>query len=227
MTTHFQNGITNVAKTDLLGQLKTVSPLVYHTYFNDFDAYVANDWTITSVGAATAALADVNGGVLLLTNAAADDNSTFFNKKGESFLLTSGKKTFFQARFAISDATQSDFVMGLQITDTTPLDVTDGIYFLKADGSTSVSLISRKDATTGSLATAGVATMVANTYIVLGFAYDGKTTLSYMVDGTVTGSVDIASYFPDTELTVSFGVQNGEAVAKTMSVDYIFAAQER
>jgi hypothetical protein len=42
------------------------------------------------------------------------------------------------------------------------------------------------------------------------------------------GSLSASStYLPDTELTVSFGIQNGEAVAKTMTVDYIFAAKER
>ena len=40
-------------------------------------------------------------------------------------------------------------------------------------------------------------------------------------------SATLATYLPDTELTISFGVQNGEAVAKTMTIDYIFAARER
>lgn len=31
----------------------------------------------------------------------------------------------------------------------------------------------------------------------------------------------------DEELTVSFGIQNGAAAAKTMSVDYIMAVKER
>jgi hypothetical protein len=31
----------------------------------------------------------------------------------------------------------------------------------------------------------------------------------------------------DEDLTVSFGIQNGEAVAKTMTVDYILAAMDR
>jgi len=43
----------------------------------------------------------------------------------------------------------------------------------------------------------------------------------------VVGSLSIASYFPDTTLTVSFALQNGEAVAKTMTVDYVYVAQER
>ena len=38
---------------------------------------------------------------------------------------------------------------------------------------------------------------------------------------TLTNATD------DEELTVSFGIQNGEAVAKTMTIDYILAAVER
>jgi hypothetical protein len=42
--------------------------------------------------------------------------------------------------------------------------------------------------------------------------------------GTLDGS---SSYLPDTELTISFGIENGSAGAKTMSVDYILAAKRR
>ena len=31
----------------------------------------------------------------------------------------------------------------------------------------------------------------------------------------------------DEELTISFGIQNGAAAAKTMTVDYVFASKER
>jgi hypothetical protein len=36
-----------------------------------------------------------------------------------------------------------------------------------------------------------------------------------------------SSYLPDTDLTVSFAIQNGAAAAKTMTVDYIYAAKQR
>lgn len=228
MTTHFQNGITNIAKSDPLGDLKTVSPLLYHTFFEDFDYFNAGNWTITETGAGgTTALTDENGGVVLLTTDVLDNDNQFVQKVGESFLLNPAKKFFFQARIANSKATESDVVIGLQTTDTTPLDVTDGIYFLKADGSTAFGLVSRKDATTGSTTVASVATSVAATYLTLGFSYDGKGNLSYSTNGSVLGSVDITNFFPDTELTISFGVQNGEAGAQTMRVDYIYVAQER
>jgi len=146
-------------------------------------------------------------------------------KKGESYRFASGKKLFFEARLKVSDATQSDLVVGLQITDTTPLDVTDGVFFIKADGSTSVSLLVEKNNT--ATTTSSVATMANDTFINLGFYYDGVSQIQYFVNG-VLGGASVTTNLPDDEdLTVTFAIQNGEAVAKTMTVDYIFVAKER
>ena len=64
-----------------------------------------------------------------------------------------------------------------------------------------------------------------------GWYYDGRTlanggTIQFFVDGVHVGSVDL-DYVPTTELCVSFGVQNGAAAAKTMTVDWIRVLQER
>ena len=119
-------------------------------------------------------------------------------------------------------------VIGLQVVDITPLDVSDGIYFLKADGATTFSFICRKNATTGSTSASAVATLADDTFIELGFYYDGESKVQYEVNGSVLGSLDASSsYLPDTTCTVSFALQNGEAAAKTMTVDYIYVAKER
>lgn len=229
--TRFTSGVTNAEPGSNTGMFGLPDPTSWHVYMEDFDYFSTANWTITTVeggaGDATEALTDADGGVLLITNDAADDDSDFFNKVGESFLMEAGKPALFKCRFKVSDATQSDVVIGLQITDTTPLDVTDGIYFLKSDGSASISAICRKNATTGSTSlTAG--TLVSDTYIVLGWYYDGKGSVQVFVNDVQVGTLDgTSTYLPDTELTVSFGIQNGEAVAKTMSVDYILAAKKR
>jgi hypothetical protein len=234
MTTpsRFPYGVTNQSKTSMYGQFKAMVPTVYHQYFNDFDTYVAGDWTITATGAGTTALTNVDGGAILLTNAAADNDARFHQKVGESFLATSGKKMFFETRFTVSDATQIDWVVGLQVTDTTPLDVTDGMYFMKDDGDTQIDFYCSKDATTGRLTTTNWATAsAAATYMKLGFYFDGVRYITLWKDGVETYTVDLTTtlttYLPDTTLTISFGVQNGEAVAKTMTMDYILAVMER
>ena len=223
--TRYTSGVTTAKPTETLAQFILPDMTKAHVYFNDFDTYTAADWTVTEVGVATQALADGDGGLLLVTNAAADDDSSFNQKVGESFLMETGKKAWFKAKFQVNDATQSDVVIGLQITDTTPLDVTDGIFFLKADGAATVDLLVEKDNT--ATTTASVATLVDDTDITLGFFYDGVDKIIVFVNDVAVAS-SVTTNLPDDEaLTVSFGVQNGEAVAKTMTLDYIVAAKER
>jgi hypothetical protein len=227
--TRFPYGVTNASPGATLGNMGQLDPTLFHTYFNDFDTYLASDWTVTNVGTTpTQALTAGLGGWLLLTMAATDDSSSFLQLKTATFQPTANKRLFFKARFKVSDATQSDLQLGLIITDTTPLDATDGIYFQKDDGDTQLDVYVRKDATTGSTSISNVATVADDTFMTLGFEYDGVQTVLAFVNGVVVGRLDASStYLPDTLLNVSFGVQNGEAVAKTMTMDYIFAAQER
>lgn len=225
----YPNGVTNSSATSAMNMLPVLDPTKVHMYFNDFDEYVVGDWTITTTEGggsdATEALGDADGGVLVVTNDAADNDNDFFQKKGESFKLESGKKAWFKSRFKVSDATQSDFVMGLQITDTSPLAVSDGVYFRKDDGDALLDFVVMKDST-GTTAT-GVHTVVDDTYLVVGFYYNGVDAIEYYIDDAKVGTSVTTNHPDDTELTISFGIQNGEAVAKVMTVDYILAAKER
>lgn len=227
--TRFPSGVTNVTKTSNLGHYGQPDPSKWHTYFDDFDTFTAADWTITTTeagaGAATEALTDADGGVLLVTNDDADNDADFFNKVGESFLFEAGKRMIFKARFQVSDATQSDIVIGLQITDTTPLAVSDGVYFQKDDGDASLDFHVAKDSTATD--TTALATLADATWVTVGFGYDGKSDIGIFVNDVQVSSSVTTNLPDDEEMTISFGIQNGEAVAKTMSIDYIFCAKER
>ena len=226
LVTRFPNGVTNVGEDSPFADLTMPAPTKFHTYYEDFDYYVAGNWTVTETQAgATQALTDGDGGLLLITNTAADDDLVALQKVGESYRFASGKELFFEARLKVSDATQSDVVIGLQITDATPLDVSDGVFFIKADGSTSVSLLVEKNGT--ATTTSSVATMANDTFISLGFYYDGASSIQYSVNGVVKGTSVTTNLPDDEDMTVSIALQNGEAVAKTMTVDYVFVAKER
>jgi hypothetical protein len=226
LVTRFPNGVTNVGEDSPFADLTMPAPTKFHTYYEDFDYYVAANWTVTETQAgATQALTDGDGGLLLITNTAADDDLVSLQKVGESYRFASGKELFFEARLKVSDATQSDVVIGLQITDTTPLDVSDGVFFIKADGSTSVSLLVEKNGT--ATTTSSVATMANDTFISLGFYYDGASSIQYSVNGVVKGTSVTTNLPDDEDMTVTIALQNGEAVAKTMTVDYVFVAKER
>ena len=225
-TTRFPNGVTNVGEDSLFAQLGQPAATQFNTYFEDFDYYAAANWTVTETdAAATQALADGDGGLLLITNTAADNDLVSLQKVGESFRFEAGKALFFEARFKVSDATQSDVVIGLQITDTTPLDVTDGVFFIKADGAATVDFRVEKNntATTAS----AMATMANDTFIRLGFYYDGISAVQYFVNGAIAGSSVTTNLPDDEDMTITIAIQNGEAVAKTMTVDYVYVAKER
>lgn len=233
-------GITNAESTETLGMYGAPDPTKYHVWFDDFDNYLAAEWVRTNVGAGTTVIGTgADNGTLVSTNAAADDDSLFYQMSEnspagtvETFKFIAGKRLWFKTRMKISDVTQSDFVFGLQITDTTPLAVTDGVYFRKDDGDSDLDFVVIKD----SVATTATFTgkLANDTFVTLGFYYDGGTMGStgagkifIFVNDVLVGTSVCTNLVDDEELTLSFGHQNGEAVAKILTVDYLFVAKER
>lgn len=185
-------------------------------------------WTVTLVeggtGESTVALTDVSGGALLITTDDAENDGVNLQRNGEAFGMASGAGylTYFGIRIKVSEATQSDLLVGLCITDTDLLGgMTDGAYFRKVDGSTSLAFATEKDST--ETETTGVLTVAADTFYVLEFYFDG-TTVEAFVDG-----VSVASHstnLPDNELlTPSIHYLAGSAGAKTATVDWVRAIQ--
>lgn len=222
--THFEDGVTDAR--GLWGLFGQLDPRRYVTFFDDFVRYNTGDWTITKIGAGTNALTNAHGGQLLITTSALSGDSVHHDKVGESFLFALGRQAFFEARVALSDVSATDFYVGLHITDTTPLDVTNGVYFQKANGSAVVNLYSEK----GNVQTTALAaaTMVNATFVRLGFYWDGKADIKAYVDGVHVGTLTPSTLLPDVQtLCASFGIQTNAAAAKTLTVDYIMAAMER
>lgn len=227
--TRFPSGVGDTVSRDTFGQFGQPDPVKWHTYHNDFDTYSSGIWTVTTVGTTpTAALANADGGRLLLTTTAGSGDGIFLQKIGEGFLMEAGKPAGFKTKLQVSNATNATFAVGLQVTDTTPLDVTDGIYFLKAAASTAIQAIVRKNATTGSISNTNIATLANATDITLGWWYDGKNEVRFYVNDAQVATLDGSSaYLPDTTLTPSFGVQAGTAAIVTASYDYIEATKFR
>lgn len=198
----------------------------FHKFFNDFDAYVAANWTVTETGSGSRALTNVDGGCLLVTNAAADNDLNQFQLAVESFKFETGKILYFEARVKLSDVTQSDFFMGLSITDTSLIvsQPTDAIYFGSDDGDALLDFHIGKNGTYTD--STGVATLVNDTFVRLAFYYDGVA-MQVLVDDVVVAKPVLTNICDDEELAVSFCIMNGEAVAKTLTIDYIFCAKER
>lgn len=238
-TTNFIDGVTNVANSTTLGSFTAPDPTKNHTWFDDFDDYTAAQWLITETGTGTRAIANADGGILVITNGAVDDNHNFLQWSGntastavETWKWESSKAMWFKARLKISSATESDLVIGLQITDTSPLDTTDGLFFVKPDGSTTLTFRAEKDNTASTVTTA---TLADDTYFTVGFAYlpngdDNRAApvLDVFYNDVVVGSLSTFTNFPnDEELTISFGVQNGTDAAAVLSIDFIMVSKQR
>lgn len=211
-------------------------PTTLHVWFDDFDNFEADQWIITTTeagaGSATEAVANADNGILVITNDAADNDNDFFQWSGddaataiETFRFTAGKQLWFKARLKIDEVIQSDFVIGLQIIDTSPLAVTDGVYIMSDDGDANLDCYVTKDST--STTSVAASTLTADTYCVLGFYYNGVDAVEFFKDNTVIARLATTNLPNDEDMTISFGIQNGEAVAKVLSVDYIYCAKER
>ncbi len=257
--THFLGGVTNVAASAAMGSLVFPDPSRCHTWFDDFDRFfvgapgedpaIYGDWILTQItgSTATAYVQNADGGVVALANDSTAAHGVAVQWSGEA--VTSGpaaraSETFswdsalpmwFKTRFKVDDATNSAFVMGLQITDTTPFAVSDGLYFSKADTSTSVSFNAIKTGA-GTTTVTGVATMANDTYIELAFAYlpygDGQgstmPTLLLYANNVKVGQITTFTNVPTRTLTISAAMQNGAAGASTiLSWDYALVSKAR
>lgn len=209
----------------------------WHKWEEDFDFYLATNYVITETGSGSRAISQAKDGLLLITNAAGGSDANFLQLRdlasgqvAEHWKFVSGTPMYFGCRFKTSDATLTSIIFGLQITDTTPLAVSDGIYFRKDTAAKLVKLVACKGSTestvSGALTTSGF--LADNTFTTLEFYYDGSFAgIQAFQDGVAFGSVPLTN-IPDTEeLTISFGIQNGEAVAKTLTVDWLEVRQKR
>lgn len=190
--------------------------------------YLATDWTITALQGTNTIAVDTDdpNGVLRLTTGATENDGSGYQGKIECWRLAANKALEFEARFKINDVTQTDFVIGLQITDTTPFAVSDGVYFGSDDGDALLDFVAAKASAVST--TAGVATLVDDTWIKVGFYWDGvDTNIQIFVNDVRVGAVPFATYGPTTELCVSIAFTTGEAVANTMDIDYIRVVQQR
>jgi hypothetical protein len=213
-------------------------------YFNDFvHVPVASDamagWTTTLVeagsGDSTVTAADASGGALLLTTDDADNDGINLQMSNESFLPSSSNSLYFGISFQASEVTQSDFFLGLSVTNTDILgNLPKRIGFRKVDGSTGISFDSEgtvettveNAATFKTVAARTGATPALDANTLLEFVWDATNSEArYYEDGTLKGSVALGTSLPDAEMAVSFHFLTGDASAETMQIDWVRVIQ--
>jgi len=237
--TRFPNGITNNVFGGTLGSFIDTDPTKLTVFFDDFMPYTATDWlkTAVSVGTGTSAAAQsttVVGGAVVITNAANEDDGLWLQESHDGgtnelkgWRIQAGKKAWFKAKFQGVDVDQTDFIVGIHSTQTDPIGTapTDGVWFQSDDGDGDIDIHCAKNTvfTTAS----AIATMTDATDVEVGFYWDGVDAINYYVDDVLMGSLASGTIPDDEYMTISFGCQNGEATANTMTISFIFAAMER
>jgi hypothetical protein len=225
----YPNGISTQPVNHPMGQFGLPDPADWHYYFNDFDVYAAGDWTVTKVGTGTQALAAGNGGLLLSTTTIGAADSVLNQLTVASFAYTAGKKIVFRVRGQVSDATTSAFHAGLIATTTTPLAAVDGLFVYKATAGTSAVLRNTNNSVNTDTTITGF-TAVNATNFDLGFYVDqnGRVVVYDLVNSPLDGPVAAGTVSQRAvNLALSFGITNGAAAAKTMTLDHIVVGVER
>jgi len=224
-TTRFPGGITTAKKTDFFGDFILPDETTAHIYFEDFDYYNADDWTVTEVGTATQTLDDADGGRLLIANSSTINDDSSSQKVGNSFRFEVGKKLWFDCIFQVNETTLSSWVIGLVETNTSPLQADNGVHFQSNGGTNELHIHVESGGV--QLSTDNFATAEDATDIRLSYFYDGADAINVFVNGSLV-FVASADLIPiNTDVTPTYFIHNSENASKTMSLDYVFVAKER
>jgi hypothetical protein len=238
-------GFTQDATWQPLGQVGVPDPFFYAYYEDDFLPYNAALYTATvSGGSIAATAAKGSGGRILFTTAATAASYPTIQLPVASFQYTATKKLAFLCRLQITNTTTNTFIAGLIDTTTTPFTtITDGIYFLKAAGTTNIVVnVVSGSATIGTTTLSGLLT--ANTDIDLGFLVDRLGNILIYAGSNLIGQQrqDVATLGPAGKILASsltaamtavllnptLSIGNGATAAVTTGVaDFLYAAQER
>lgn len=221
----------------------------FYIFNRDFDNEQDIDaFTGTALNSGTGAVTvDRKFGVYRMSGAATTDNSGYqIQGDMETFSLVAGKRTRFETQLQTSDATESEILAGLCITDTTLIDAggtfavadltfSDGIGFYKPDGATGFYCFINRDSTL--VGSAGPFHTLANdTNVRLGIEVRmdpntaGKGKALFYINGQQVAGLDSTTMPYDSEeiLTPSVAFNTGDNLGtKTCDVDYVRAAQER
>lgn len=204
-----------------------------HRDQDDFDTYLASQWTINATGAgATEALEDIPNGVLSITTAATENDGDELTRVPEAFMLQDGNPFYAEMRFKLNLAIQSDFWFGLITGNTWFTAPDDYAVFHKEDGDANLDFSCAKNGTATDVDT--TIDLENITWIRIGFHYDGNNTIRWFVftDGdepqvcSATGA--ITTNIPNDEyMTIGFGLLAGSDAETILYVDYFKAVQRR
>jgi hypothetical protein len=185
------------------------------------DTYRADDWTVTATGTAPVAASLLPDAKILITTQNVDFTGDNMQILGSKYKLEANRPLYFGAKLTVSDATQTDLLVGLCGVDTTLTAASSthalavsagGAFFSKIDGGTAVLFKTYTTATEKNSAAALTLNTAAHWYEMY---WDGAQLHGY-IDGALVAkfSTDITTEV----LTPSICFRAGEAGIKTCTI---------
>ena len=250
--TRFPSGVSTVAVNKSLGMFPAPDPTKVAIDFQDFNQYVAADWTVTNttshqtiglVAGANGVVSSAGGG----SSVTGDIGAIIKNPLNFNLPVNAGGSTipptsqaWFSGTMKATTALNDQLQLGITSANAA-LTPTDGIYFNKAAGSTSITFVVVKSsaalaATAYSTGTTTVATLANATAVELGWYYNGKGQIDVFVNDVKVCSVDVglsgtvSTSFPQAvAMAPGFGVKAAATAPTTANiiVDYLLSAQDR
>ena len=147
-----------------------------------------------------------------------DNDGGNYQAPGQTFRCVANMKWYAGIGFTADEATQSDLLFGVCITDTTLLGgMTDGVYMESLDAGTGISVVAEKN--TSETQTDSLGTMSTDAQIWELF-WDG-TNISYWIDGSLVATVSSGEIPDDEPLRVSLAFLTGEASVHTLDIAFL------
>jgi hypothetical protein len=219
--TNFDNGLNNRNAGDLFGSMAQLDPSRFHTFMEDFDEFIAAQWTLVTTGATAQVVGD--GGILQLTTGAVATNEESMIKVPDNFDITQPRPTYFRAKIEVDEATECNINVGL--ADSAALVPNNCIQFRKDTSDLDLDVLLRSGSADIDVALA-VAAIADATSFTVEFYWDGQDRIYYGANGTPLGFLD-ASTLPVGPLAPTLSVFAGASGAVALDLDYLFAATER
>jgi hypothetical protein len=145
LASSFPNGVNNCDTWQTMAQSGILDPTFADVWCDDFNTYIAANYTVTTVGTGTvtavaSAVTYGPGGQEILTTSAGIADALYQQLVNATYLLNgstpaSPHQLFFKAKFLLTDALNCNFYCGLMAISATPLSGTvDGVYIVKVSG---------------------------------------------------------------------------------------------
>lgn len=209
-----------------------LDPAVGHMFKDDFHQLTkaADNWILSVVTTGTAVAGALVGGVATMdAGAVTDGQGPQIQSAGVDFHPAAGKHIWFETRVKVSHIS-GDFFFGLAELDTTILSTTaittaNHIGFKSLTGNGVLIGTGAKAAAEGTVA--AVHTLVAATYVKLGFIVNGVDSITFYVNGVANATTLATANVPIVGLTPSFVVHATGTDQAVLDDDIVQAVQLR